>query len=344
VTTEEKEAARKESEAKKKEKDAKKAEEKAAKQRQKEKSVPKISKTEVEDGWALAGAGAVKKPIKGKAGKPPAMLKSPPKAAVKTGMGVTAITAQKRAGGFAALMGGDSDSDSGDEDETAAEAEAEPLPSPTASDEGAAAGSAAEQSEELVKGFVPKGSSSLVSDELLVKKTQSLLDEYWSAQDVEEAVLCVRELSAPQFHPQLVCQVLTSVLERKDIHRELAVIMLNRLWSEGLVTESQLQTGIQDVASLIEDLEIDIPLAGRLIMQMIGKLIAFGCVRLGTIPRILPFFAESKIESLLGELCSAVEGASNVGKLQELYDAEESRPFPFGFKLSGCKLVPLSAH
>ena len=186
--------------------------------------------------------------------------------------------------------------------------------------------------------MVATGSSSLVSDELLVKKTQSLLDEYWSAQDVEEAVLCVRELSTPHFHPQLVCQVLTSVLERKDRHRELAVMMLHRLWSEGLVTESQLQTGIQDVASLIEDLEIDIPLAGRLIMQMIGKLIAFGCVRLGTIPRILPFFAESKIESLLGELCSAVEGASNVGKLQELYDAEES-PFPFGFKLSGCQSV-----
>jgi translation initiation factor 4G len=333
VTTEEKDAARKESEAKKKEKDTKKAEEKAATRRLREnaKSLPKISKADVEDGWAMAGANAVKKPIKGKGGKPPAIFKP---AIVKLEPRVAVKAAQSKAGGFAALMGG---GDSSDEDEDN-EADAEhSLSSPlSSSQEGAVPESAADELEELEKMSV----SSFVSEELLVKKTQSLLDEYWSAEDVDEAVLCVRELSTPHFHPQLVCQALISVLERKERHRELAVIMLHRLWSEGVVTESQLQTGIQDVASLVEDLEIDIPLAGAQIMRMLGKLIALGCVRLGNIPRILPFFAEAKIESLLGELCCAVEGATSSGKLQELYDAEESS-FPFGLK--GCNLVPLSA-
>ena len=43
--------------------------------------------------------------------------------------------------------------------------------------------------------------------DFLKKKTKSLLTEYMSAQDINEAVLCVRELGAPDFLPELVCQV-----------------------------------------------------------------------------------------------------------------------------------------
>jgi translation initiation factor 4G len=322
VTTKEKEAAKKQSEAKLKEKAAKKAEEKAAKQKARDKAASKAARPAVEDGWAVAG-GAVKKPMKGKvvAGKLQANGKVEPAKAVPS------VGGAKKLGGFAALMGGDSDSDDDSDDEAAAAAAAEDEPSSAGSE------SDAEKDDDDDDDDDDEKEATGFTQEELVKKTKGLLEEFMSAQDVSEAVLCVQELNAPHFHPHFVCRALTSVLERKDQHRELAIRLLHKLSTEGVVTSAQLMAGIEEAGSQIEDLEYDIPFAGKLIMQMVGKLIALGLIRFRSLPAIVPFFSKAKLPALLADLCSAVEGASSADNLRELYNADKAE-FSFSASIS----------
>jgi hypothetical protein len=111
-------------------------------------------------------------------------------------------------------MGGGSDEEDSDEEsdkekeERKSEAEAEHKSETNGSD------CEAETEEDQDVGHIAQPSKAASSDSmpveeraLLEKKTKALLDEYWAAEDVGEAVLCVRELQAPGFHPSLVCQV-----------------------------------------------------------------------------------------------------------------------------------------
>ncbi len=56
----------------------------------------------------------------------------------------------------------------------------------------------------------------------LSKKTLSLVEEYFSVVDHNEALLCVQELKAPDFHPELVEIVLSLALDQRD--RECALV------------------------------------------------------------------------------------------------------------------------
>ncbi|CAK9861936.1 unnamed protein product [Sphagnum jensenii] len=56
----------------------------------------------------------------------------------------------------------------------------------------------------------------------LSKKTLSLVEEYFSVVDHNEALLCVQQLKAPDFHPELVGIVLSLALDQRD--RECALV------------------------------------------------------------------------------------------------------------------------
>ena len=57
---------------------------------------------------------------------------------------------------------------------------------------------------------------------------------------------------------------------------------------------------------MLEDLEIDIPFASKLVLAMMGELIAQGHLRFGFVSTMLPFLAPPKVPELIAHLLDSV--------------------------------------
>jgi translation initiation factor 4G len=77
----------------------------------------------------------------------------------------------------------------------------------------------------------------------LSKKTLSLVEEYFSVVDHNEALLCVQELKAPDFHPELVRIILSLALEQRDCEYALVWKLLVHLNAEEVVSRQDLRGG-----------------------------------------------------------------------------------------------------
>ncbi|KAH7281041.1 hypothetical protein KP509_36G027000 [Ceratopteris richardii] len=119
------------------------------------------------------------------------------------------------------------------------------------------------------------------------KKTQSLLEEFFSLGDLDEALLCVRELNASDFHAQLVEMGVTMALESTDRARDLIPQLLNFLWSKRTLSQGDIHAGILLVADQLEDLTVDVPLAPKHLGCLIGKACLDGFVDLELLIDIL---------------------------------------------------------
>ncbi|CAJ2669947.1 unnamed protein product [Trifolium pratense] len=65
-----------------------------------------------------------------------------------------------------------------------------------------------------------------LSEEKLQKMSMAAIKEYYSARDVNEVVLCVKDLNSPSFHPSMVYHWVTDSFERKDTERDLLAKLL----------------------------------------------------------------------------------------------------------------------
>ncbi|GFZ09986.1 MA3 domain-containing protein [Actinidia rufa] len=91
-------------------------------------------------------------------------------------------------------------------------------------------------------------------------KIGKLLEEFESGGDKREACRCIKELSMPFFHHEVVKKSLVTVMEKKN----------GRLWgllgecfSTGLITMNQMMKGFGRVAESLDDLSLDVPDAGK---------------------------------------------------------------------------------
>lgn len=130
------------------------------------------------------------------------------------------------------------------------------------------------------------------SDDDLREKSISAIREYYSAKDEKEVALCIEELNAPSFYPNVVSIWVNDSFERKDMERELLAKLFVSLCSgrHNLLSKGQLIDGLALVLGSLEDTLSDAPRAteylGRLLarfvqenilpLQEVGKLIQEG--------------------------------------------------------------------
>jgi len=99
-----------------------------------------------------------------------------------------------------------------------------------------------------------------------------LLEEYLSTYDVAEAGECLKELQAPQQHYKAVEKALTIAIDRKEEVRTLMSKLLCELHSEfNVLSQEAIAKGFDEVLSVIEDTDLDMPKASTNLGQMIGK-------------------------------------------------------------------------
>jgi translation initiation factor 4G len=107
----------------------------------------------------------------------------------------------------------------------------------------------------------------------LVRRSESLLKEYFSIVDLNEALLCVQELKKPSFHPEFVRIAISTALEMREKECGLVLKLLVHLQSKGVVSSEDLRGGVVMVAEGLEDMAMDAPLAPKQLGGMIAGLI-----------------------------------------------------------------------
>ncbi|KAF2291052.1 hypothetical protein GH714_019395 [Hevea brasiliensis] len=99
-------------------------------------------------------------------------------------------------------------------------------------------------------------------------KIGKLLEEYDSGGDIREASRCIKELSMPFFHHEVVKKALVTIIEKKN---ERLWRLLNESFCSGLITSYQMMKGFGRVAETLDDLALDVPDAKKQFVHYVEK-------------------------------------------------------------------------
>ena len=114
------------------------------------------------------------------------------------------------------------------------------------------------------------GGSTHVTVELVKNKITALLNEYIESGDREEACRCIRELSVPFFHHEVVKKALVLAMERRNCEG-LIFSLLKEGSDEGLITSSQMSKGFTRLADAVDDLSLDILHAKEILSDLVSE-------------------------------------------------------------------------
>ena len=118
----------------------------------------------------------------------------------------------------------------------------------------------------------PSGPSSVaVRNETEFKHALDLsLQEFLSAGDLGEAVRCVAELAAPQFHLHVVKRGVVLAMDKSDREREMVAVLFASLHARGVLSTAQTVAGFRALLDQIGDLTLDCPGAPELLAHYIA--------------------------------------------------------------------------
>ncbi|KAK9060664.1 hypothetical protein SSX86_021370 [Deinandra increscens subsp. villosa] len=106
-------------------------------------------------------------------------------------------------------------------------------------------------------------SSKTKNPDELKRKTISLLEEYFSVRILDEALQCLEELKAPEYHSEFVKEAVSLALEKSPPCVEPLAKLLDYLVSKSVLTRANLTAGCTSYGSLLDDIAIDLPKAPK---------------------------------------------------------------------------------
>ncbi|KAK7293248.1 hypothetical protein RJT34_16111 [Clitoria ternatea] len=150
------------------------------------------------------------------------------------------------------------------------------------------------------------------SEEKLQNMSMAAIKEYYSARDVNEVVLCVKDLNSPSFHPSMVSLWVTDSFERKDTERDLlAQLLVNLVISQdGTLSQAQLIKGFESVLGILEDAVNDAPKAPEFLGRIFAKAITERVVSLKDIGQLIHDGGEEPGSLLEAGLAADVLGST----------------------------------
>lgn len=108
-----------------------------------------------------------------------------------------------------------------------------------------------------------------------------LLKEYLLSRELDEAARCVRELSAPHFHHELVKRGVRHAMEEaapKDSLDAMAALF-EFLVKNAIVSEYQVVKGVSRLHKILPDMQLDVPSAPELLSEFEKMARERGCLR-----------------------------------------------------------------
>ena len=133
----------------------------------------------------------------------------------------------------------------------------------------------------------------------LLRKSVSLLEEYFSVQILNETLQCLVELKAPAYHPEFVKEAIALALDKSPPFVEPIIKLLEYLFSKNVVTSSDIGTGCLSYGSLLDEIGIDLPKAPNNFGEIIGKLAQAGALDFKVVKEILKKVEDDMYRSIV---------------------------------------------
>ncbi|XP_014523092.1 eukaryotic translation initiation factor 4G isoform X2 [Vigna radiata var. radiata] len=162
--------------------------------------------------------------------------------------------------------------------------------------------------------------SQSITPDRLQDMSMLAIREYYSARDVNEVVLCIKDLNSPSFHASMVSLWVTDSFERKDTERDLLAQLLVKLVKsqDGPLGQAQLIKGFESVLSTLEDAVNDAPKAPEFLGRVFAKAITEHVVSLNEIGHLIHEGGEEQ-----GSLLEAGLAADVLGSILEVIKMEK---------------------
>lgn len=119
------------------------------------------------------------------------------------------------------------------------------------------------------------GGSTHVTVDEVKKKIANLLKEYIENGDTSEACRCIRELSVPFYHHEVVKRALILAMEVRTAEPLISKLLMEAA-EEGLISSSQMFKGFARLEESLDDLALDIPSAKALFQSLVPEAISQG--------------------------------------------------------------------
>lgn len=103
------------------------------------------------------------------------------------------------------------------------------------------------------------------------RRLSDILDELFASNDVQEAILAIRELDCPEFGFELVKRGVSKALDRRAHERELCSKLFAASVPAKLLSTADVQRGFERLFESLDDLIIDAPLAPRVVSDFVVR-------------------------------------------------------------------------
>ncbi|KAL9228806.1 hypothetical protein vseg_004346 [Gypsophila vaccaria] len=163
-------------------------------------------------------------------------------------------------------------------------------------------------------------SEKVYPEERLREMSMAAIKEYYSAKDVKEAELCIKELNAPSFYPTLISMWVSDAFERKDMERNVLAKLLVSLTKsqDSIFSQQQLIEGFESLLTVFEDTVTDAPKAPEFLGRIFGTLILENVLPLQDVCRLIHQGGEEP-----GRLLEVGLAADVLGSILEMIKAEK---------------------
>ncbi|XP_010545451.1 PREDICTED: eukaryotic translation initiation factor-like [Tarenaya hassleriana] len=162
-----------------------------------------------------------------------------------------------------------------------------------------------------------------LGEEVLKRKTKSLLEEYFSVRILDEALQCVEELGSPWYHAEIVKEAISLGLEKSPPCVEPTAKLLEYMLSKKVVTAKDLENGCLMYGSMLDDVGIDVPMAPTNFGEIVGRLILGGGLDFKVVSQVVKKMEDDRFQKAVVDAAVRTVGSSEQGKsLLELQAAD----------------------
>ncbi|KAI3814686.1 hypothetical protein L1987_14330 [Smallanthus sonchifolius] len=148
----------------------------------------------------------------------------------------------------------------------------------------------------------------------LKRKTVSLLEEYFSVRMLDEALQCLEELNAPEYHSEFVKEAVSLALEKSPPCVEPLAKLLDHLLANKVLTRANLASGCTSYGSLLDDIAIDLPKAPTNFGEIMGHLVLSGGLDFKVVYDVLKKMEDDYFQKSVFTSVKWVVGSSPFGK------------------------------
>lgn len=138
-----------------------------------------------------------------------------------------------------------------------------------------------------------------VKIEQLRKKTASLLKEYFSIRDLNEALQCVEELKSPDYYPEFVKEAINLALDENPPCAEPVTKLLDHLFMKKILSTKDLETGCLLYGSMLDDIGIDLPTSPGNFAIVIANLLSAGAIGFDVIVEVVKKIDDSRFRKIV---------------------------------------------